>query len=190
MRKSLFLSVLLLLSCAALSAQTKDLGKSIFFDGAGRINLAVDARMAVKFIDAPYVMFMLFMTADNGVNADIGRNDITLVYKDQEYKMPSVKELTEGYSMINRDLETYWRLGLENLSVSEIRLYNFKMTGDFFPPRENGALPANTASMANDRGYRTNVYFKNPGFKPGDEVIIRVRDEKHPDIKAEVKVIL
>lgn len=190
MKKKIVLPLLLLALCASLSAQTVDLGKHMFFNGEAPINLAVDARMVPSALNAPYVMFMVYMTADKGYKATVDRKGITLIYKGQEYPMPSVKELRKGYDDINRDMRTYARLGLENLSVSEMSLYEFDPEGDLFPAPESGMMPSDTVSMSRMRGARTNVYFKNLGFKIGDELIIRVKDKKKPELTTEVKVVL
>ena len=39
-------------------------------------------------------------------------------------------------------------------------------------------------------GFRTKVYFKNPGFKKGDKVTFRVWDKKDPKISGEIEVVL
>jgi hypothetical protein len=44
--------------------------------------------------------------------------------------------------------------------------------------------------MTGSIGFRTKCYFKNPGFQPGDKLIIKVRDKKKPDIASEVEVTL
>jgi len=31
-------------------------------------------------------------------------------------------------------------------------------------------------------GFRTRLYFKNPGFKKGDEIVITVKDDKNPEL--------
>ncbi len=190
MKKNILIPLLLLALCASLPAQTVDLGKHIFFNGEAPINLAVDARMVPSGLNAPYVMFMVFMTVDKGYKASVDRKGISLIYNGQEYSMPSVKELRKGYDNIDRDMRTYARMGLENLSVSEMSLYSFDPEGDLFPSPESGMMPSDNVSMSRMRGARTNVYFKNLGFKIGDELIIRVKDRKKPELTTEVKVTL
>lgn len=179
-----------LLLCALLSAETVYLGNNIYYDDAGAINLAADARVAVSALDSPYVMFVLYMTADKDVSATVDRKDVVLIYKGKEYAMPSVTDLRKHHPAYARDIEQYWRLGLENLSFSELRHYYFNLKGDFFPPQRTKDLPWDQGSVVGNYGFRTNVYFKNPGFKPGDVVVIMVRDEKNQDIKGEVTVPL
>ncbi|MDH4219648.1 MAG: hypothetical protein OEY18_04805 [Candidatus Aminicenantes bacterium] len=183
----LFLSFWL---CAVLTAETVYLGNNIYYDDEGPINLAADVRIAIRNLDSPYVMFMLYMTGDKNVSANIGRNNVVLVYKDKEYKMPNLSDLRKNYHATARDMELYWRLGMENLSFSEIRHYYFNLTGDFFPAQQTGDLPRDQGSVSGNFGFRTNVYFKNPGFKAGDVVVIKVWDEKNPEIKGEVTVPL
>jgi hypothetical protein len=182
--------LLFLLLCALFSAETVYLGNNIYYDDGGAINLAADARVATRILDSPYVMFMLYMTADKDVSASIDRNNIVLVYKDKEYKMPSLSDLRKNYHADARDMELYWQLGMENLSFSDIRHYYFNLTGDFFPAQQTGDLPWDQGSVSGKFGFRTNVYFKNPGFKAGDVIVIKVWDEKNPNIKGEVTVPL
>ena len=45
-------------------------------------------------------------------------------------------------------------------------------------------------SMAGMVGFRTKLYFKNPGFKKGDQIVISVRDKNDPEIVGSCAVIL
>jgi hypothetical protein len=40
------------------------------------------------------------------------------------------------------------------------------------------------------RGFRTPLYFKNPGFAKGDKLVFVVRDVKKPDLTGECTVVL
>jgi hypothetical protein len=44
--------------------------------------------------------------------------------------------------------------------------------------------------MAGMVGFRTKLYFKNPGFKKGDQLVISVKDRKDPEIFGSCAVIL
>jgi len=83
----LFLSV-------AVSAQTIDLGQGAYANDQDPIMLAVDAGVAGRILDSPYVMFVVYMASrDQKRNISVHRKDVTLVYNGQEYQMPSLKEL-------------------------------------------------------------------------------------------------
>jgi hypothetical protein len=176
--------------CAGAFAQTVHEGQYIFTSDQGAIVLAADASVAVLKLDSPYVMFMLYMgMKDLKQSATVTPNDVVMVYNDQEYKMPTVKELEQKYGgeLIN-DMDLYRHQGKESLSLSEMRLWRYQRGGDFFPLP--GRLAVEEGSMANNIGFKTNVYFKNPGFKKGDQILIKVRDKNKPDITGEVAVIL
>jgi hypothetical protein len=175
-----------LLVAAVLAAETIYFGNNIYYNNENPINLAVDARIAVRILDSPYSMFMLYMTANKGVSASIIPKNVMLIYKGKEYHMPSLSDLRKNYHGDARDMEMYWRLGMENLVFSDIRNYYFNLRGDFFPPQQTGDLPWDEGSVNGNYGFRTNAYFKNPGFKQGDVVTIRVWDEKNQKIFGEV----
>jgi len=44
--------------------------------------------------------------------------------------------------------------------------------------------------MAGTFGFKTKLYFKNPGFKTGDTLVIKVRDKKNPELVGAVAVVL
>lgn len=182
--------LLSLILCAALTAETVYLGNNIYYDDAGQINLAADARVALLNLDSPYTMFMLYMTADQNVSATISRNTVILVYKGKEYQMPSVSELRKKYYGNARDMELYWHLGMENLVFSDLRFYHFNLADDFFPSLSTKDVAKDQGSVSGTFGFRTNVYFKNPEFKAGDVVVIKVWDTKNPEIKGQVTVQL
>jgi hypothetical protein len=39
-------------------------------------------------------------------------------------------------------------------------------------------------------GFRTKIYFKNPGFKKGDKVMFKVWDKKNPKLSGEVSIVI
>ena len=181
---------LLLLISAAVFAQTEDLGQNVFYNNEGTIALAIDAGLAVRKLDSPYVMFMLFMASQSNASLSVRREDIVMIYKGQEYKMPSLEEWRKDYRGALNDLEFYNRLGKESLASSKMRFYSFNWTYDFYPVLGRGPLPADQLSMASTIGARTKIYFKNPGFKNGDELIIKVKDHKNPEFYGFCAVLL
>ncbi len=181
---------LLLFIAAAVFAQTEDLGQNVFYNNEGDIALAVDAGLAVRKLDSPYVMFMLFMASQSGASLTVQREDIVMIYKEQEYKMPSLEEWRKDYRGARNDIEIYARLGKESLALSKMRFYRFNWTYDFYPVLGGAPLPADELSMASTIGARTKIYFKNPGFQKGAELIIKVKDHKNPEINGFCAVIL
>ncbi len=171
--------------------QTIDLGQSVFYNDEGDIIMAVDAGLAIRKLDSPYVMFMVYMVARANQSLSVHRDDVTMVYNGQEYKMPSLKELREKYKGEMNDINTYRRLGKEALIFSRMKFYNFPTDSDFFPVLgTRGALPVDEGSMANQIGFRSKFYFKNPGFKKGDQLVLKVHDRKNPELVGGAAVIL
>jgi len=133
------------------------------------ILVAVDCRLGRLPDDRPYVMFVIYMAAKNQ-NQDIvvGRDTIVMVHQGNEYKMPSFKELRENYKGEIRDIDFYRHLGKEGIISSWVRLYKFSPKSGFLPPNTQSApLSVDEASMYSFVGFRTKIYFKNPGFKKG-----------------------
>ncbi|HEX2695700.1 MAG TPA: hypothetical protein VHP61_08085 [Acidobacteriota bacterium] len=182
---------LFLLVAAAAAPQTQELGQGVFYNSEGAILIAVDAGVAVRKVDSPYVMFMAFMAAAGNVNIVMDRADVVMVYKDVEYKMPTFKDFKKTYSSGGNDLSLYRNLGKESLSLSPMRHFQFPGTTDFFPLLGQADVSlTNEGSMAGTIGFRTKLYFKNPGFKTGDTLVIKVRDKKNPDLIGAVAVVL
>ena len=184
----LVLAVILFLGIA--QAQTIDLGQHIFFNNENEIVLCVDAALVVRKLDSPYVMFMVFMGSKSERNISVHRDDVVMVYKGQEYKMPSVEEWRKEYSGANNDINLYNRLGKESLATSQMRFWQYKWDYDYFPILGAGPLPSDQLSMSGSLGARTKVYFKNPGFQKGDELVIKVKDQKNPEITGFCGVVL
>ena len=171
---------------------TEDLGLGAFASERGPILLAVDSALVDLQMNNPYVMFVLYMASKNQ-NQDIvvDRDTIVMIYKGQEYKMPTIKELRENYRGTIRDIDFYRHLGKEGIVSSWIRFFNFPAQPDFFPPLTlRGGVPVDRGSMYGFTGFRTKAYFKNPGFKKGDKVTFKVWDKKDPKISGEVDVVL
>lgn len=189
--KTLKVALLVLTLCIAAFPQTKDLGQNTFANEQSPIVLVVDAGLADLKLDSPYVMFMAYMGAKKEQNMTISRDDVVMVYNGQEYKMPSIKELRKNYKSAANDRDLYRHLGKEGVIASAMRLYQFRNQYDFFPvlgPRSG--LPGQEGSISGYVGFRTRLYFKNPGFKKGDKLLIKVRDMKSPDLNGEVEVTL
>jgi hypothetical protein len=183
---------MVLIIAAAAQAQTKDLGLGAFSNEKGAILTAVDASLVNLDRDNPYVMFVgFFATAGSGRSVTIAAKDVVMVYKGQEYRMPSVKELRSDYRGEIRDLSFYRRLGKEGIASSWIRFYDFPERSNFFPPLNLSApLAASEGSVVGQHGFMTPLYFKNPGFAKGDRLLIKVRDAKNPEIAGECEVVL
>jgi hypothetical protein len=182
---------LLLFLCAATYPQTQDLGWGVFYNDEGAIVMAVDASLASLRLNSPYVMFMVFMAPKGDQSISVNRDDVVMVYQGKEYKMPSVIELRHKYADERKDLDIYRRLGKESIILSNMRVYTFAWDYDFFPVLGGrGAQLTDEGSMGRGYGFRTELYFKNPGFKKGDQILIKVRDRKDPTLTGEVAAIL
>jgi hypothetical protein len=188
--KFLRLILLILAAFGVAYAQTIDLGQNVFINNEGTIVVCVDAGVAVRKLDKPYVMFMVFMGAKGDGNFSVRRDDVVMVYKGQEYKMPSVEEWRKEYRGANNDIELYARLGKESLALSQMRFWRYTRDYDFFPVLGRGPLPSDQVSMSGNLGARTKVYFKNPGFQKGDEFVIKVTDHNKPEIVGLCAVVL
>lgn len=185
------LAFILTISVAA-SAQTQNLGLGAFSADQGPILIAVDAAMADRMIDSPYVMFVAYLAAkDQNLNIVVDRSDVVMVYEGREYRLPTVKELRDNYRGGIRDLDFYRHLGKEGIIASWVRFYNFNFAqgADFFPTL-GGPLSVERGSMSGIIGFATKLYFKNPGFKKGDRLTIKVRDKKNPQLEGAVEVTI
>jgi hypothetical protein len=186
------LIVLALVAAAASFAQSTDHGMGAFSNDSGPILVAVDAQLVGRALHSPYTMFVLFMgVKDKTGSINVASKDVVMVYKGQEYHMPSLGELREKYSGGLRDLGLYRRLGKEGLIASWVRFYDFPESANFFPPLTLRApLPIDEGHMSAWYGFMTPLYFKNPGFAKGDRVTIKVRDAKNPAVTGECEVVL
>ncbi len=163
-----------------------------FSNESGPILVAVDASLVNLDKGSPYVMFVAFMAAaGNDRSIAVAAKDVVMVYKGQEYRMPSVKELRDEYRGEIRDLDFYRHLGKEGINASWIRFYEFPERSNFFPPLTSSApLAASEGHMAGKLGFVTPLYFKNPGFAKGDKLTIKVRDMKNPELTGECDIVL
>ncbi len=181
-------TILVLLMSLVAKADTEDLGNHVFYNDMEYINIVADAAVAVRSMDNPYLMIMLYLYVDGYIDATVHRNDVVMVYKDKEYQMPSVKELRENYVGDTRDMRLYNSLTKATLALSPIHFYRFPLFQDFFPSRTIAITAVDQGSMTSYIGFRTKAYFKNPGIKEGDVIVIRVRDKKDPEVCGAVSV--
>jgi len=190
--KILKCALAILLAFSAGFAQTEKLGMGSFANENGPIMMAVDAGLAVRQLDHPYIMFVLYMAAKKNQQAiTVSRDDVVLVYNGQEFNLPTVKEFRRNYFGQFRDLDFYQHLGKEGIISSWTRVYSFPTKEDFFPLNTlGGSLAIDEGNMYNFVGFNTLLYFKNPGFKRGDTITIKVKDKKDSTLTGEVDVIL
>jgi len=196
--KNLRFAFVFLLLCALGFAQTpqepqtEDLGLGAFANEHGAILMAVDAALVDLQINNPYVMFIMYMASkDMNQGITIDRNEVVMVYNGKEYHMPSVKELRENYNGEIHDIDFYRHLGKEGIISSWARFYRFPPRTDFFPELTlRGGLAVDQGHMYGTVGFRTKLYFKNPGFKKGDTIVFRVHDKKQLKLTGEVTVVL
>ena len=120
----------------------------------------------------------------------VHRDDVVMVYKGQEYPMPSLEELRKEYRGASRDFDLYQRLGKDTLALSQMRHWNYPWNYDFFPVLGTAVLPSDQLSMSGNIGVRTKLYFRNPGFQKGDELLIKVKDRKDPTMIGFCGVVL
>jgi hypothetical protein len=168
--------------------QTQDMGQGVFFSDQGAVIMAVDAVVANRKLDKPYVMFMVYMGASGNASVTVRREDVTMIHNGQEYKMPTVKEFNSSYNGGQNDWTLYERSGKESLILSRMRYWRYQSGTDFFPLLSRNIMAVGEGSMAGDLGFRTRLYFKNPGFKRGDEIVIQVRDHSNPEVSGSCAV--
>ncbi len=190
--KSLKIALAVLVLSAAAFGQTQDLGLGAFANEKDPIMLAVDAGVASRDLASPYVMFVVFMAAkDRNENIVVGREGVRLLHNGREYGMPSLKDFRRNYDAGFRDISLYRHLGKEGIASSWIRFYQFPDEGDFYPPLTRRAgIKTEQGSASGFHGFMTRCYFKNPGFKKGDKLVIRVTARNKPGLTSEVAVVL
>ena len=190
--KSFKALVMILVLAAPAFPQTEKLGMGSFANEKGPILMAVDASLAIKQLQQPYLMFVLYMAAKkNNQGITVSRDDVVLVYNGQEFHLPTVKELRENYAEEIKDLDFYRHLGKEGIISSWMRVYKFPTRDDFFPPNgQDSSLAVDQGYMYNFVGFNTLLYFKNPGIKRGDTVTFKAKDKKDATLTGEVDVVL
>ena len=171
---------------------TKDLGLGAFANDNGSILLAIDTALVTRTLDNPYVMFYAFMASkDINQNISVAAKDIVVVFKGQEYSLPTVKELRTNYNGLIRDFDLYRQLGKEGINASWVRFYDFLPAPNFYPTLDlRSDLATDAGHMYGIRGFETPLYLKNPGLAKGDMLIFKVRDTKNPDLTGECAVTL
>lgn len=185
--------LLLLLSIISVIVlpQTKHLGQGVFYNDQGAINLAVDAGLAMQKWDSPYVPFVLYMGTDQA-SATVPKEKVFLIYGDNTYTLPDLKVFREEYKQDRQDYRAYNQIymGQESLVMTHFRDYEFDWDRDFFPPRGSGHIAASQAGINNLIAFKSFVYFKNPGFKKGDQLLIKVVDGKNDEIFGACAVVI
>lgn len=180
------LTILVLITGLLLTAQTVYIGQNVYYNGQGSITIAVDASLAMQRLEEDYVPFAVFLGMDPNANyvAAIPRENVVLIYNNQEYHMPALKDFRKEYRRDNFDYRIYTRFfaGVESLVLSQMRHYDFEMQDQFFPSRSSGKIAIDEGAVSSTIGFVTFAYFKNPGFKVGDSLIIKVTDKKDPNI--------
>jgi len=176
--------------CLFLLPQTEELGENVYYNGEGIINLAVDATVAVYDLDKAYVPFILFMGAAAKSKAKIHRYGITLIHKENEYKMPDIQEFRRNYRGESRDMKIYSQFGKTNLVSPKMHHLRFQKAYDFFPQRTESTMLIDEMEITGLIGFATWTYFKNPGFKVGDSVVIKVVDKENPNVWGSVSFVL
>jgi len=189
--KTAKIALMVLVLAAAAYPQTKDLGMGAFSSQSGAILMTVDAALVNRDLGSPYVMFLAFMASSGDRALAVAAKDVVMVYKGQEYRMPSLEELRSNYRGQIRDMDFYRHLGKEGINASWIRYYEFPEKSNFFPPLTTSApLASSEGHMASKLGFMTPLYFKNPGFAKGDKLTIKVYDKKDASLTGECEVVL
>jgi hypothetical protein len=175
-----------------LAQGTEDLGLGAFENQHNPILMAVDASLADLMTHDSYVMFVVYMASkDQNQGITVARDGVVMIYKGQEYHLPTLAELRKNYNGTLRDLNFYRHLGKEGVIASWVRFYNFPERSNFFPAVSLRApLPVDQGYMYGFAGFRTPCYFKNPGFRTGDELVIRVSDKNNPKLVGQCAVRL
>ncbi len=185
--KKFLVAVLITVFAVSGFAKTRHLGNFSYINTDGKINIAVNAVVAVKFNKKTYLPFILYLGGDKGVNATIDRNSIVMEYKGKVYHLPSYKEWRKNYNEDVYDLSLFSKES-EHIFPSEMDIYQFQTNVDFFPARNEGVPIANVLSISYRVGAITKVYFKNPGIKRGDVIKIKVFDKNDKSIYGEVEI--
>lgn len=189
MKKILTTVLLFALVSLGLMTQTTDMGRGVFVNMEGPINILADAGLVERYLESDYVMVMLFLLTDPNIDANINRDTVWVMYNNEPIKMPVLSEFREAYQNENRDARVYDRMGKDQLIQSQLSGYRINWDFDFFPLRSQ-AKSTDRASLSATVITKTKLYIKNPGFKVGDRFLIAVRDIDNPDLKGAVAVVL
>ena len=190
MKKFTYMIAFTALAASLAATQTIDLGQFAFLNNEGPLNVLVEAGIAANYLDSPYSFFVLHLGMDANRHGTIDRGSITLIYKGKEYKMPELREFRRNYNQERRDIRVYRKMGEEPWISAGMNTYQYNPEFDFFPLRHESSRSTERGSLSSTIGIRTKVYFKNPGFEPGDRFIIQVQDSKNPAVVTNVVVVL
>ncbi len=218
-----FISLALLALTSLAVTQTIEIAKSVFYNEEGAILLAIDACLAVKKIDSPYVPFIAFLATGGNQRITVNRTNVVMIYQGKEYRMPSFKEWRAKYHAAEQDRDIYDSLNQEWFTRSQMKKYRFAWEQDFFPLRDSrplaspsypstpspteprvmktlgdyfnnaqghGSLPTEQGTLEGIVGFKTRLYFENPGFKAGDQLVIMACDTKNPELKGTCTILL
>jgi len=193
--KPVICAVLLVVACAMAlpQDQNKQLGQGVFYNASGKIAIGIDATIADMRLKSPYIMFMGYFVAKeaNIESYAVNRNDVIMAYKGQEYHMASIKDVEEKYREIREDINLERRFNKEGLLFGNMQAYAFPYENDFFPgPGPNQPLSVNSGQVTGFVGFKTKLYFKNPGLAKGDELIIKIVNEHNLELYGQVKVVI
>ena len=119
--KTAKIALMVLILAAAAYPQTQDLGMGAFSSQNGAILMTIDAALVNRDLGSPYVMFMAFMASSGDRALAVAAKDVVMVYKGQEYRVPSLEELRSNYKGQIRDLDFYRHLGKERINDRWIR---------------------------------------------------------------------
>ncbi len=173
---------------ATVLGQTTDLGQSVFSSNQGEIVMTIDAALAVRKLDSPYVMFMAYLVVMGGQNVTVNRDDVTMTYNGQEYKMPSLKEWRDKYNGALGDVvSTRWVKESGSFPFEGIQ---FPLGPGFFPRPGPGPAADGPGLHGRHGRVQDQALLKNPGFKKGEQLVISVKDRKDPEVFGSCAVIL
>jgi len=163
-------------------SQTQELGKNVYYNDEGKINIAVDASVAILDLEKPYVPFVLFMGTDPETRAVVHRGGVSLLYKENEHTMAGIQEFRKNYRGESRDLKLYAQFGKSNVITPKMQHLRLQSLYDFFPQRAESSRLVDEMEISSLVGFATWAYFTNPGFEAGDTVVIKVVDKNDPDV--------
>ncbi len=184
--KKYHLVLLILVLAVSLSAQTKYLGDGVYVNTEKEIDILVDTGMAAKYIEEDYIMFMVGMLMEKNNTATIDRKSLYVVFNDQEIFMPDIKDFRENYRSDTRDLRMFRQtIQTDQYLSSQFAGFRINWAHDFFPARNENKIPSDKMTISSTYISKTKLYIKNPGFKAGDMVTIKVHDIDKPEITSE-----
>lgn len=168
-------------------AGTRHLGNFSFIDTDGPFRIAVNASVAAKHLDREYLPFVMYIGMDAGLRATVMRDEVSLIYGDQEISLPTLGEFRKAY---NKDIQDMVLLSHESEHIfpSEMSNFEFQKHVDLFPARNQTIVVSDEFTVNSKTGCRTKLYFKNPGIKKGDTATIRIRVKDRPDLTSNIDI--